>query len=131
MTRIIKFTVSGGTAACVQLGLLFMLTEWVYLWYLVSSSIAYVAAFLVSFLLQKFWTFESRNLALVHREFLWYGCIAIWNGILNGSFLYVGVQVFGLQYLIAQVLTIAIIAVESYFLYHLVFRHDIDSNPSI
>ena len=53
--KIVRYLISGGTAAAINLSLLFLLTEFVGMWYLASSVLSFIAGFTASFLFQKFW----------------------------------------------------------------------------
>src|SRR3989344_4960681 len=66
--KIPRFIISGGTATVTNLGTLFLLTHFLNVWYLVSSVIAYLGAFFVSFSLQKFWTFRDHSKERIRRQ---------------------------------------------------------------
>lgn len=54
--KFFRYLISGGTAAAVYLALVYVLTDLAGVWYLASTTIGFVVAFLVSFSLQKLWT---------------------------------------------------------------------------
>ena len=60
--RIVRFLISGSSAAGINLGTLFVLTHFFDVWYLLSSVVAFSVSFFVSFTLQKFWTFNDASL---------------------------------------------------------------------
>ncbi len=66
--KLIRYLISGGTAATLHLTIVFILTEFTALWYLYATSIAFVIALGVSFSLQKFWTFGSKTLHNMHKQ---------------------------------------------------------------
>jgi len=70
--QIVKYLISGASAASVTLGGLFVLTHFLGLWYLLSAIISFIAAFFVSFFLQKYWTFCDHD-----RDFF-YGQMALY-----------------------------------------------------
>lgn len=113
---IIKYIISGGTAAVVQLGLLYVLTDIVGLWYIISSSIAFVVALLTSFFLQKFWTFRDDNIGRMKKQFAIYTAIGIVNFILNPTLLYIVVDFLNVWYLLGQVIVSAVLAISSYLI---------------
>ena len=48
--RIVRYIISGGTATGANLALLYVLTDWLGLWYLISAVLAFIGGFLpVSF----------------------------------------------------------------------------------
>lgn len=120
--RILKFLVSGGSAAVVDLGLLYALTDVFHVWYLLSAVLAFLAAFGVSFSLQKFWTFNSQSLELLQRQLVMYLVLALFGLGLNTIAMYFLVDHAGFHYLAAQILTSAVIAGVNYFAYkHFIF----------
>jgi putative flippase GtrA len=114
---------SGGTAAVVLLGLSYLLTDVIGVWYLASSVIAFIGAFCTSFTLHKFVTFVDDNLARAPAQAGGHFSVALLNLALNTGLLYGLVEYLGLYYLVAQVIVSATLAVGSYFVYkHLVFH---------
>ena len=113
---IVKFILSGGTAAFVQLGLLYVLTDFAGLWYLASSTLAFIVALFIAFNLHKFWTFEDNQLAGVNKQVFWYLALAIFNLGLNGLLMFVMVDFLNLWYMFAQIITGAIVAFWSFMI---------------
>ena len=120
----IRFIISGGSAAAVHFALLYFLTDALSIWYLLSTTIAFVAAFTVSFTLQKFWTFRDRASNRVHVQIVWYLAVALGNLGLNTIGMYVLVNRLELWYIFAQGLTTATLAVESFFVYRYLIFHE-------
>jgi putative flippase GtrA len=120
--RILKFLISGGTAAVVDLGLLYLFTDVLHVWYLFSAAIAFIAAFVVSFSLQKFWTFDNHDLDVMHTQLAMYLVLALIGLGINTVSMYGLVDHAGLHYIGAQILTSAIIAIGNFFAYkHFIF----------
>lgn len=120
--RTLKFLISGGAAAVVDLGSLYMLTEVFHVWYLLSAVLAFVLAFGVSFALQKFWTFDDHALDVIHKQLALYLLLASVGLGLNTLFMYGLVDHAGFHYLTAQIIASACIAVMNFFVYkHVIF----------
>lgn len=115
--KIIRYLIAGGTAACVNLAILYIFTHYFNLWYLLSSVIAFLLAFCVSFGLQKFWTFKDHVTDDLHKQGGVYLLITLINLGINTLLMYMFVDHFGLHYLPAQVLTGGLLAVVSYYAY--------------
>lgn len=114
--RVGRFIASGGTAAAVDLGLLYILTDSFGLHYLLSAALAFVASFFVSFVLQKFWTFEDESVDRVHVQASLSFIIATINLGLNTLLMYVFVDVVDLWYMTAQIIVGILLAFESFFI---------------
>ncbi len=115
--EVAKYIVAGGTAALTQLALLYIVTEFFGLWYQASLVIAFAIAFLVSFSLQKFWTFQDASTHTVHIQISSYLAVALVNLAINALALYVFVEIFKVWYLFAQILIEAVLAVASFLIY--------------
>lgn len=121
--KILRFLISGGITATVQLGLMYLLTDIFGFWYIFSLNLAFVAAFFTSFTLQKFWTFKNDNLDRVYKQALLYFAVVLVNLLINNAFVYLLVEKMDAWYIAAQVMAELIIAIESYFVYKkLIFR---------
>ncbi len=119
---IVKFIISGGTAAFVDLVLIYALTDLFGLWYLLSAILAFLVAFVVSFCMQKFWAFRDTDLSRAHRQLISYLFVGVTNLFLNTFLVYVFVDIIGIWYFFAQIIASGLIALGSFFIYkHLIF----------
>ncbi|MEK7606204.1 MAG: GtrA family protein [Patescibacteria group bacterium] len=122
----VRFLVSGGTAAGLLLGILFVLHEIAGLWYVLASTIAFGIAVIASFLLQKFWTFRDNSRHMVHRQFVLFVLLALFNMGANALLIYTFTDIFHVWYIFSQIAASLIVAVWSFFIY----RHYIFSRPT-
>lgn len=119
---LVRYLFSGGTAALVLLMGLYLLHGVLGLWYLASSVIAFLCSVMISFLLQKFWTFRNTE-KQINKQFSLYITIAIINVIANAFFMYTFVDKLKIWYLFSQVLAAGIVAIWSFFVYrHFIFK---------
>lgn len=124
--KITKYIIAGGTAAVVDLSLLYILTEKFRIWYLMSAILAFIVAFIVSFLLQKFWTFRDSSTDRTHKQVIVYFIVSVFNFILNTSFVYLFTDFLHIHYIISQILASGVLAISSYFIYSLfIFKEDV------
>lgn len=115
--QILKFLISGGTATAANLTTLYVLKGIFGVWYLLASAVSFTVGFLLSFTLQKFWTFEKKSLDVVHRELMLALMVALCNLGVNTVLMYSFVEYMHLHYIVAQLCTSALIACETYVLY--------------
>lgn len=120
-----RYLFSGGTAAMVNLGLLYLLTDIMGLYYLLSGILAFSCGVIVSFIMQKSWTFQDRSTEETYKKFVLYVVIAIINLAVNTSLLFLFTDIFNLYYMISQFLASGIVAVWSYFIYRKMFFYGI------
>ncbi len=123
--QVVKFIVSGGTAALVELILLYLFTEFLGIWYIYSLVLAFLVAFSMSFTLQKFWTFKDARKEIVPQQAILHLAVTVAGLLFNMVGLYMLVELFGFWYMLAQVLVGGTIAFLSFLIYKFViFKKD-------
>ncbi len=121
--KLIRYLISGGTAAATNWTVLFFLVHFGHVYYLSASVIAFVLSIGVSFTMQKFWTFQDTTVDSMRAQFTRYSVVIFSNLILNTLIVYVLVEKAGTWYLTAQIFGTVVIAITGYFGYkHFVFR---------
>ena len=104
-----KYYLVGASGVLVNLGILFVLTEFAGLWYLLSSSIAIYVSITTNFLLNKTWTFKDTVIKqdgfLMYGKFI--GVSLVGMGIQLG-FNYIFVEKLSVYYLLAALISIMI-----------------------
>lgn len=115
--RIFRFLVSGGLSVLTNLLCLFVFTEYFHVYYLYSAMLSFSAGFLVTFFLQKFWTFRCDDVSKMPKQMGMTFIIALANLLLNTFLVFVFVEIFYAWYIFAQAGASLIISFETYFLY--------------
>lgn len=115
--RVVRYIISGGTAAAANLSILYILTEFFGVWYLASSIAAVCVGWVVAFLLQKFWAFQSPELDRVHIQLSLHTLLSLANIALNTVLLYMFVEWGHLWYIVAQIIASGLLACMNYFVY--------------
>lgn len=111
--RMVRFIVSGTLAALTTLMLLYIFTEWFSMWYVYSATIAYALSIVVSFVLQKYWTFQNNVSTATHAQFMRFIFLNIINIGLNACGVYVLTEL-GLWYMASEFLVALVIALSSF-----------------
>jgi putative flippase GtrA len=125
--HLIRYLLSGGTAAAFNVGILFLLVQYGNFHYLQASIMAYLIAIAVSFTLQKFWTFQDKPIHDIRSQFFRYILIVFANLGLNTFIMYLFVTKFGVWYIFAQIMTTGLVAVTGYFGYkYFVFKERVN-----
>ncbi len=105
----LKYYVVGAIGVLVNLGLLYSLTEFVGLWYLVSYIIAISVSITLNFTFNKFWTFSdsknSQRTIVIYLKFV--GVSLLGMGIQLGS-VYLLVETLLVYYMLAALISIGI-----------------------
>jgi putative flippase GtrA len=84
--------------------------------------LAFLIAFSFNFFLQKYWVFQSAEHHKIPRQMFLQFSVAVMNLGLNTLLLYAFVEYGHLWYILAQLISSAIIACESFVFYRFIFR---------
>ncbi len=121
---VLVFLFSGGTTAIFQLLLYVLLERILHIPYLLASGIAFVCAVVVSFLLQKYVTFQNTSEGMISKQFTHFAILSVLNLGANVCLMYIFVDLFQLFDVLAQALCMILIALWSFFIYkHIIFKH--------
>lgn len=120
IAQVIRFGISGATAAFLGLAFLYVLTDVLHVWYVASSTIAFLATFIATFSLQKFWTFQEKTISRIPVQSSLSLVVAGLNFVLNAVLIYVLVDVMRVQYMVAQIIIYGFFGLFDFFIYKLV-----------
>ena len=121
--KLVRYLTSGATAAASNLFALFLLVHFGNVHYLKASVLAFAMSVVVSFTMQKFWTFHDNPVHDVHAQFARYLVVILANLALNTALVYLLVEKANVWYLAAQFIATVVIAAAGYVAYrHFVFR---------
>lgn len=115
--RILRFIISGGIAAAVNLTLLFALVHFIKMWYLLATNISYVSSIIVSFTMQKFFAFNDYSRDKILRQSIFYFVFQGINVSINTFLMFLSVDLLNLHYMVSQVIVGGMIALYSFFIY--------------
>ena len=122
--QLMRFAVVGIAALSTSVFILYLLTDILRLWYIVSAILAFPVAFLVSFFLQKFWTFNDQSSQKLGQQMTIYLFIILLDLVINIALLYLLVDILIQNHLVAQVISGGLISVMNFVLYRrFVFRN--------
>ena len=128
--KILRYVISGGTGAVVNIGTLYTLTHFFGIWYLLSSIVAFILSFFVSFNLQRRWTFNQNLPHTIVRHMTMYFVVALFNLFLNTGIVYASVEYLGMWYVVAQIVAGLFVAISSFFVYqHVIFNTQYKEPP--
>jgi putative flippase GtrA len=114
--QVFRFLLAGGIAFAVNIVVLYLFTDILGIYYLISTVWAFLISFGVSFLLQKFWTFQDGSRDRFHIQLPLYLGMQVANLGLNTVLMYAFVEYLHIWYLFSQVIIAAGIAVSSFYI---------------
>lgn len=121
---LVRYVVSGLTAASVQLGALVLFVEKFDFSHTQAVPVAFAISAAVAFILQKFWTFGHRTIEGMHFQIGLYLILIMVALLLNISLMYLFVDLMHIWYVLAQIMTIALATIVTFLSNkYLVFKH--------
>ena len=109
-----KYCVGGGIAFIVDFSLLYIFTEYAGFWYLWSATLSFAVAALVNYLIQRFWTFKSKEKRAV-RQFLLFMAVQIVGLFINNTTMYSLVEYLGLWYIFSKAVAAIIVLIWNFW----------------
>jgi len=109
LIQFIRYFVVGGTAFLVDIGSLFILTEYLGIYYLISASIALILGLITNYLLSISWVFNKRTLDSKKIEFAVFTLIGIIGLALNGVLIWFFTEYLQIYYMLSKIIAAAII----------------------
>lgn len=120
---VIKFLIAGSFAGAADLIFLFILHGLLKLPIVMSTTMAFVLSFLVSFTLQKFWTFRNHSQERMIRQLIVYILNMAIGLYVNGWLMYQLVDQYNIWYLLAQLMVNLVIGGWNYIAYRFIIFH--------
>jgi putative flippase GtrA len=100
-----------------MLGLVYLLNTILDIHYLVATGAAFAITLCVSYVVHKYWTFQNTE-PLHRKQFAGHVFLTCWNFFLNIGLVYLCVEFLHTPALVAQIVSSATIAVQSFLIYH-------------
>lgn len=112
--QIIKFGFVGGTSFLIDAGILFLLTEFVGVHYLISGAISFTASVIYNYILSIKWVFDAKeDVNKVQELAVFIGLSVIGLG-LNQLFMWLFVDIFHIYYMLSKIIATAIVMVYNF-----------------
>lgn len=113
--QLIRYTFVGGLAFVVDFGLLYILTEYIHLHYLVSATVSFIAGLIVNYIISTSWVFNKKTIKNKRLEFFIFFLIGLAGLGFNNLFLWLFTDYFAIYYLISKILTTIIVYFWNFF----------------
>lgn len=103
--QFIRYTFVGGFAFLVDIGILFVLTEFAGFHYLISAGISFLAGLTTNYVLSTRWVFSNHTLDSKTAEFTIFTIIGLIGLGLNELSLWIFTEVVGLYYILSKLVS--------------------------
>jgi len=123
--KVLRYIFSGTIASLSNFIVLYFLVQKLGLWYLTSSIISFCSGIIVSYCLQKFFTFKNNSTKNMHLQFSVFFIYNLCMLGLNTLLMYLFVDVIGFWYLFSQIIiTIGTAFINYFFFNKILFRNE-------
>ena len=113
--QFIKYFFASGIALFADMAVLFFLTEFCNVYYLISATISFLVGIAITYIFSKLYIFTKTSIKNRTAEFTVFLIIGVIGLILNNIFLFVFTDLLGIYYMISKCLVIVITYLWNYF----------------
>ena len=112
--QFLKFGVVGFIAFIIDYGLLFILTEFCSINYLISATISFTASVIFNYVASMRYVFTHKEDMSRHREFIIFVTLSVLGLAINNSLMWLGVEFLHLHYLLVKIVATAVVMVWNF-----------------
>lgn len=123
LVQFVRYFFVGGFAFIVDFGLLYILTEYAGLHYLLSATLSFIAGLLVNYIISCLWVFNGSKFKNRLVEFLFFAAIGVVGLALNDALIWLFTDCIGTHYMFSKIVAAAMVYLWNFFARkYLVFR---------
>ena len=111
--QVIKFGIVGVIATLIDYIILFILTEYVGLYYLISSIISFSISLIFNYILSIIWVFNIKK-KQIYKELLLFVILSIVGLIINQIILYFCTDILNCYYMISKMIATVIVMIYNF-----------------
>ncbi|MFH1457273.1 MAG: GtrA family protein [Patescibacteria group bacterium] len=110
-----KFCVVGTIGAIIDIGGLYILVEFVHIYYLLAAVISFIVAVTNSYFLNKYWTFQNKSNNHA-KQFIGFLLVSIAGLIINLAVMYALVERMAIWYLLSKAIASIVVLFWNFFM---------------
>lgn len=103
--QLFRYAFVGGIAFAADFFLLFLLTDKLHVYYLLSATTSFIIGLFVNYVLSVLWVFQARTFKNKWIEFLLFGIIGVIGLSMNDFFIWLFTEVVGFYYLKSKIIS--------------------------
>lgn len=111
--QIIRFAIVGFIATIIDYALLYILTEYFHIYYLISSVISFTSSLIVNYILSVIWVFDVKN-KKANQKILLFVILSIIGLIINQIILYTLSDLLNIYYMISKLISTIIVMIYNF-----------------
>ena len=114
LDQIIKFGFVGGTAFLIDYMVLYLLTEFLGLHYLVAGTISFALSVIYNYILSIKWVFETKNTRKKGEEFIVFLILSILGLAINQAIMWLTVEKFDIYYMFSKIFATVVVMIFNF-----------------
>ena len=111
--QLFRFGIVGFTAFLIDAGLLYVLTEYLHIYYLISSVISFIVSLMYNYILSIFWVFDVKK-KQTYKEVLLFTILSVIGLGVNQLVMYIGVDLLNIYYMLCKIISTIIVMVYNF-----------------
>lgn len=112
--QILKFGIVGGTAFIIDYSILYILTEFAGLNYLISAAISFSCSVIYNYILSIKWVFDTKKTMNKFHEFLLFIVLSVVGLLINEFIMWILVEKIFIYYMLAKIIATAIVMIYNF-----------------
>lgn len=112
--QIFRFGIVGGTAFLLDYAILYSLTEFVGINYLLSGMMSFSVSVIYNYVLSKTWVFDTKEKSRKITEFIIFVILSVIGLGLNQIIMYIGVEYFNAYYMFVKIFATFIVMIYNF-----------------
>ncbi len=115
LIQLFRYTFVGGTAFVFDFGALYILTEYLDVYYLISAATAFLLGLTINYFLSIIWVFEKRSIKSKYMEFFIFTVIGIVGLLLNEIIIWFFTEIVNTHYLNSKIISTFLIYLWNFY----------------
>ena len=111
--QLFRFGIVGFTAFLIDAGLLYVLTDFLHIHYLISSVISFIVSLIYNYILSIFWVFDVKK-KQTYKEVLLFTILSVIGLGINLLVMYVGVDFLNIYYMLCKIMATIIVMIYNF-----------------
>lgn len=111
--QLFRFGIVGFTAFLIDAGLLYILTDFLHIHYLISSVISFIVSLIYNYILSIFWVFDVKK-KQTYKEVLLFTILSVIGLGINQLVMYVGVDFLNIYYMLCKIMATIIVMIYNF-----------------
>ena len=111
--QLFRFGIVGFTAFLIDAGLLYILTDFLHIHYLISSVISFTVSLIYNYILSIFWVFDVKK-KQTYKEVLLFTILSVIGLGINQLVMYLGVDLLNIYYMLCKIISTIIVMIYNF-----------------